>query len=309
MKQHRIIRFFGLFLLMGLLCGFAACSDWTEMETVDNKVTKPWEQDPALWAEYTAALRTYKKSEHFIVYARLHNSPDVASSEKDFMRCLPDSLDIVALTNADNFSRFDVEDMAVMREKGTKVLWQVDYARRAAELGDAAKLGAYLDKAIAGVAANNLDGYSFTGIPNANDPAAAAAAALIVSKLSADQSKLLVFEGNPLFVAPEDRAKVDYFILDTGKTEDVSDVKHQILNATGYAAVPASKLLLAAEAGGALRDEERVEYAAIDEMSRRVMTYGPLCGLAAYDINNDYYNADMNYKLIRQAIQTLNPSK
>ena len=289
MKQHRIIRFSGLFLLLGVLFGLAACNDWTEMEAVDNNVKKPWEQDPALWAEYTAALRDYKKSEHFIVYARLHNSPEPAASEKDFMRCLPDSLDIVALTNADNFSRYDAEDMAVMREKGTKVLWQVDYAGRAAEFADA--------------------GYSFTGIPNAGDPAAVQAAALIVSKLSADESKLLVFEGNPLFVAEADRAKVDYFILDTEKTEDVGDVKLQILNATGYAAVPASKLLLAAEAGAPLKDEDRVEYAAVEEMSRRVIAYGPLCGLGAYNIGNDYYNADMNYKMIRQAIQTLNPSK
>ena len=171
------------------------------MEAVDNNVKKPWEQDPALWAEYTAALRDYKKSEHFIVYARLHNSPEPAASEKDFMRCLPDSLDIVALTNADNFSRYDAEDMAVMREKGTKVLWQVDYAGRAAEFADAAKLGAWLDRVVSSVAANGMDGYSFTGIPNAGDPAAVQAAALIVSKLSADESKLLVFEGNPLFVA------------------------------------------------------------------------------------------------------------
>ncbi|MFR7649639.1 MAG: glycoside hydrolase family 18, partial [Alistipes sp.] len=115
---------------------FAACNDWTEMETVDSKVEKPWEQDPALWAEYTAALRAYKQSEHFIVYARLHNSPEKASSEQDFMRCLPDSLDIVTLTNADNFSKFDAEDMDVMREKGTKVLYQVDYAARAEEFAD-----------------------------------------------------------------------------------------------------------------------------------------------------------------------------
>ena len=309
MKQHRIIRFSGLFLLLGVLFGLAACNDWTEMEAVDNNVKKPWEQDPALWAEYPAALRDYKKSEHFIVYARLHNSPEPAASEKDFMRCLPDSLDIVALTNADNFSRYDAEDMAVMREKGTKVLWQVDYAGRAAEFADAAKLGAWLDRVVSSVAANGMDGYSFTGIPNAGDPAAVQAAALIVSKLSADESKLLVFEGNPLFVAEADRAKVDYFILDTEKTEDVGDVKLQILNATGYAAVPASKLLLAAEAGAPLKDEDRVEYAAVEEMSRRVIAYGPLCGLGAYNIGNDYYNADMNYKMIRQAIQTLNPSK
>jgi len=131
MKQHRIIRFSGLFLLLGVLFGLAACNDWTEMEAVDNNVKKPWEQDPALWAEYTAALRDYKKSEHFIVYARLHNSPEPAASEKDFMRCLPDSLDIVALTNADNFSRYDAEDMAVMQPKRSYKLIE-----RKAEVGE-----------------------------------------------------------------------------------------------------------------------------------------------------------------------------
>ena len=109
-----MIRFF---VLCAAVATFAACNDWTEMETVDSKVEKPWEQDPALWAEYTAALRAYKQSEHFIVYARLHNSPEKASSEQDFMRCLPESLDIVTLTNADNFSAYDAEDMAVMRDR------------------------------------------------------------------------------------------------------------------------------------------------------------------------------------------------
>ena len=187
---------------------FAACNDWTEMETVDSKVEKPWEQDPALWAEYTAALRAYKQSEHFIVYARLHNSPEKASSEQDFMRCLPDSLDIVTLTNADNFSKFDAEDMDVMREKGTKVLYQVDYAARAEEFADMQ-----------------------------------------------------------------------------------------------------AKLLLAAEISAPLLDEDRTEFAAVDEMSRRVIEFGPLGGLAAYNISKDYYHAEMNYQTIRGAIQTLNPAK
>jgi len=158
---------------------FAACNDWTEMETVDSKVEKPWEQDPALWAEYTAALRAYKQSEHFIVYARLHNSPEKASSEQDFMRCLPDSLDIVTLTNADNFSKFDAEDMSVMHEKGTKVLYQIDYAARAEEFADAAALDAYLDKVVVAVAANGMDGYSFT-----TDPLAADATARIIDRLA-----------------------------------------------------------------------------------------------------------------------------
>ena len=264
-----------------------------------------------MWAEYTAALRDYKQSEHFIVYARLFNSPQPGTSEKDFMRCLPDSLDIVSLTNADNFSKYDAEDMPAMREKGTKVLYQVDYAGRSGELTDETKLGAYLDKVIAAVEKNGLDGYSFTGIPNAGDAATATAAALIVERLSAakTEGQLLVFEGNPLFLTEDALSKVDYVVLDTKATENVTDLKMQVLNATGYAGVPATKLLLAAAAGAPLYDENVEEHAAITEMAERVVSLGPLAGLGTYDIYNDYYDLDMNYKLVRNAIQTLNPSK
>ncbi len=300
-------------MLTLLLCaiGLSSCSDWTELETVDSNVQKPWEQAPTLWAEYTAALRAYKQSEHFIVYARLFNSPDKAAGEQDFMRCLPDSLDIVALTNADRFSEYDREDLTVMREKGTKVLYHLDYSARVEELNDAAKLGACIDKAIASVRAEGLDGFAFTGTPKLGDAAAEAAAKLLIEKFSAAKAEgqLLVFEGNPLFIAAGDRAEVDYFILDTEKTEHVQDVKFQVLNATDYALVPAEKLMLAAEASAPLNDEERTEHNAIAEMSRRVVSFGPLGGLGVYDIGKDYYHSEMNYLIIRQAIQTLNPSK
>ena len=291
--------------LVVLLLG-ASCSDWTEMETVDNTVSKPWEQDPALWADYTAALRAYKQSEHYLSYARLYNSPAQAASEQDFMRCLPDSLDIVTLTNADNFSAYDAEDMAVMREKGTRVLYQVDYAARKAEFADAAALASYLDGVIASVAANGLDGYSFTA-----DPLDAAATASIVSTLSAAKAdgQLLVYEGNPLSVAAADRDKLDYVVLDTEKTENTTEVRLQVLNATDYAGIAADRLLLAAEIDAPLQDADRTEYAAVELMARCVVEYGPLAGFAAYNIAGDYYHADRNYSTIREAIQTLNPSK
>ena len=291
--------------LVVLLLG-ASCSDWTETEAIENTVYKPWEQDPALWADYTAALRAYKQSEHYLSYARLHNSPAQAASEQDFMRCLPDSLDIVTLTNADNFSAYDAVDMAVMREKGTTVLYQVDYAARKAEFADAAALKTYLDGVIASVAANGLDGYSFTA-----DPLDAAATASIVSTLSAakTEGQLLVYEGNPLSVAAADREKLDYVVLDTEKAENTTSVQLQVLNATGYAGIPAGKLLLAAEIDAPLQDADRTEYAAVALMARCVVEYGPLAGFAAYNIAGDYYHADRNYSTIREAIQTLNPSK
>lgn len=303
MKQTSIYR---LILPVVVLLLGASCSDWTETENIDNTVLKPWEQDPALWADYTAALRAYKASEHYLSYARLHNSPSPAASEQDFMRCLPDSLDIVTLTNADNFSTYDAEDMAVMREKGTRVLYQVDYAARKAEFSGEAALKAYLDGVIASVAANGLDGYSFT-----TDPLDAAATASIVATLSAAKTdgQLLVFEGNPLSVAAADREKLDYVVLDTEKAENATDVRLQVLNATGYAGIPANRLLLAAEIDAPLQDADRTEYAAVELMARCVVEYGPLAGFAAYNIAGDYYHADRNYSTIREAIQTLNPSK
>lgn len=303
MKQTSIYR---LILPVVVLLLGASCSDWTETENIDNTVLKPWEQDPALWADYMAALRAYKASEHYLSYARLHNSPSPAASEQDFMRCLPDSLDIVTLTNADNFSAYDAEDMAVMREKGTRVLYQVDYAARKAEFSSEAALKAYLDGVIASVAANGLDGYSFTA-----DPLDAAATATIVATLSAARSdgQLLVFEGNPLSVAEADRAKLDFVVLDTEKAENTTEVQLLVLNATGYAGIAPEKLLLAAEIDAPLQDEDRTEYAAVELMARCVVEYGPLAGFAAYNIAGDYYHADRNYSTIREAIQTLNPSK
>lgn len=303
MKQTSIYR---LILPVVVLLLGASCSDWTETENIDNTVLKPWEQDPALWADYTAALRSYKASEHYLSYARLHNSPSPAASEQDFMRCLPDSLDIVTLTNADNFSAYDAEDMAAMHEKGTKVLYQVDYAARKAEFSGEAALKTYLDGVIAAVAANGLDGYSFTA-----DPLDAAATATIVATLSAARSdgQLLVFEGNPLSVAEADRAKLDYVVLDTEKAENTTEVQLLVLNATGYAGIAPEKLLLAAEIDAPLQDADRTEYAAVALMARCVVEYGPLAGFAAYNIAGDYYHAEMNYQTIRTAIQTLNPSK
>ncbi len=107
-------------------------------------------------------------------------------------------------------------------------------------------LKTYLDGVIAAVAANDLDGYSFT-----TDPLDATATASIVATLSAAKTdgQLLVYEGNPLFVAEADRAKLDYVVLDTEATTDITTLKLQVANATGYAGIAAERLLLAAAAG------------------------------------------------------------
>jgi len=297
-----------LILILAVMA--VSCSKWTEPESVGTAVNYPWDRNPELWAEYTASLRAYKQNSHFIVYARLHNSPDKAASEKNFMRSLPDSLDIVSLTNADNFSEYDAEDMALMKEKGIRVLYRVDFASRANEWSDAAALGAYIDGVIASVKKYGLDGYSFTGTPKLGDASAAEMSALLIGKLASAKEKgqLTVFEGDPVSVAEADRDKIDLFVLGTEDMENTFDVRIAVLTATSTCGIPADKILLAAKTDGILSDETRNEYPALEEMTRRVAIFGPLAGLAVYNLENDYWHAEENYSDVRKAIRTLNPS-
>ena len=286
----------------------SACSKWTETESIQLNYLRPWDQNPELWNKYKASLVDYKASDHFLIYTRFDNAPEKATSEKDFIRCLPDSLDFVSLTNADNLSAYDKEDMAWMESIGTKVLYQVDLTKKG--FASTSELEAYLDKVIACVKENGLSGYSFTGqyvLGNALNESLASAA---VTKLSAakTEGQALVFEGNPLFIPEADRTKVDLFVLDSEKTDNTQDLRFQILTALDYAKVPASKLLLGADMDGIIQDENREKCASVPELARRVVSFGPLAGLGITNISSDYYSYDGNYVVTRAAIQLLNPS-
>lgn len=123
MKQT--IKYLILALLIPAAYCFTACD--TDIEPIDQQIIKPDQQDPAQYAAYLAALKAYKASEHYVVYASLANAPAVPGSEKAFLRSLPDSLDIVALENAGNLTEYDIEDIPQAQAKGTKILYTVDY--------------------------------------------------------------------------------------------------------------------------------------------------------------------------------------
>ena len=58
--------------------------------------SRPDEQDPELWAQYTAALREYKQSEHTLVFASFANGAPVEM-------CIRDSLQIVPIEDPDEY--------------------------------------------------------------------------------------------------------------------------------------------------------------------------------------------------------------
>lgn len=286
----------------------ASCSKWTETESIEINYMRPWDRNPELWDKYTSALRDYKSRSHFLFYARFDNGAEKAATEASFMRSLPDSLDFVSLTNADNFTVFDREDMTWMESLGTKVLYQVDLDKKA--FTETSSLETYLDKVIASVKENGLNGYSFTAtwkLGNAQNDALATA---LVTKLDAakEAGQHLVFEGNPQFVPADYRDKVDYYVLDSEDTAYAQDLRFQILTATDYAGIPASKLLLGSDMDGTIQNEEREKCHDVEELAKRVVSFGPLAGLGITNIASDYYSYSGNYVITRAAIQLLNPS-
>ncbi|MDD7456662.1 MAG: glycoside hydrolase family 18 [Bacteroidales bacterium] len=301
--------------VLALLSLATACQEWTDIKPVDIEVQGPEEQNPEIWAHYMEILQAYKRGDHFLVYGKFANGAEKPTNGGQLLRSLPDSLDIVSLANADRMSAADREDLPLLREKGTRVLYCVNYAAQAAELSDAANLGAYLDQSISDAAALQLDGFSFTGIPSygteAEVNARREAAKLIVQKLSTvagvGKDKLLVFEGNPAFLEDADLAKLNYLVLDTEKTANATDLKIQVGLALAHDGLTPGKLLLCGSPEGELVNEENVKQKALEDLVERVASLGPLAGLAVYDLGKAYYDPEKSYGRICGLIRKLNP--
>lgn len=287
-----------------------SCSKWTEPRLVEYPLTHPWDTAPQEWAEYTASLREYRSTQRNMIYTRFHNSPDKIESEKNSLRSMADSVDIVSLTNADNISSYDIEDFGLLREKGIRILYQIDYASRSGEFTDKSSLEAYLASAIDAVSKYGLDGWSFTGIYKWGDAASEEASKLIFQKLSEAKtgSQLVVFEGDPQFVSEKDRRKLDYVVLDTENTNRPGSILTAASSAVS-SGVQAKRLLLAAKVGSFIIDSNSKDADAVLEMANILLSSKSYGGLAVYNIEDDYYSPDGNYLKVRSAIQLLNPSK
>lgn len=302
---------YGTFILTtaSLMCaGFVSCSKWTESESLRVDTVLPWEQNPELWEEYKAAIRDYKSRDHQLIYVRFENSPDGAVSEKGYMRCLPDSLDIVSLTNAENFSQYDAEDMAWMKSVGTKVLYQLDFAGNPDILYDNAGLAAALDRAVETVREHGLDGFSFTGLPKDDGGVTAAASKTVTERLSAAAGSdgILAFEGNPAFIAQEDLEKIDLFVLASETAENAYTLRNIVLDAQDWG-VAKEKMLLAADFNGAFYDNENASADVLTSIADQTVILGPMAGLALYNIESDYYHSDGDWLTVRSLISRLNP--
>ncbi len=303
--------------LLAAVCLLGGCSEWNKTEPLELKLKGAKDRDPELWARYMTVLRDYKQSRHFLTYARFNNGAENPVNDGAYLRSLPDSLDIVALTRPDRLTEYDREDIPVLQEKSTKVLLLVDYAGMAgAELNDAAKLGAYLDKVTALASDLRLDGFAFTCGPlysgtDAEMATRKEAARLLVSRLSsaAGPGGTLVFEGLPDALDPSDRAGLSLVVAPTADLDNVVDLKVMMAGILSAEGIGKDKVLLSASIGGEMADRNNVKKSQVPLVMDYVASLGPLGGLAIRSISDDYYSSGMNYAVTRSVIRSMNPSR
>ena len=232
-----------------------------------------------------------------MVYARLDNAPEVSSSEKDFLRALPDSIDIVTMRNANRLSDYDREDMKLVRaDYGTRVLYYIDASAKE-ELNNS--ISAAADAVRKGI---------FDGITLGSSSSVDASTIKAMTDALGQTDCLLVFEGTPSMLPESSRSLFDYFVLDISSAADEYDVEVVVRLATDHGKTAADRLLLAVVPGATLTDYNGVTRNSITGAASSALTMGPLGGIAIFNISADYYDADIIYKQTRGGIQFLNPA-
>lgn len=123
MKSNIIQFFFPVVMLFA----FVACDEWTETESLDIHRPTLEEQNPELYAQYMQALRDYKARDHKIVFVSVDNPSTAPSQRSEHIKTLPDSVDYIVLKNPADVHPTLVAEMSLVREKGTRVLYTIDY--------------------------------------------------------------------------------------------------------------------------------------------------------------------------------------
>ena len=287
----KLIRLTGILGVLAL----AACD--AGIEPIDQRTRTLDEWDTAEWAAYAEGLRAYKAGDHYVTCVCFDNAPERIESEKNCIRSLPDSLDLVILRNP--ASRFDREDVPELQKRYTKVL-------ATADCSDPATAVQRLDEALSAVSSARMDGLviRYSGAVTA---AASSVEAEVARRLGALTDKTLVFEGNASFIAAANRGLYDLYLLDATSASDIFAVENAVDYLAGYYGIEPDRILPLVQLTGTIADESGISQPATDKLFEMVQSRS-LCGLAFGEVSGDYYSQTGNYPQLRAAIDLLNPA-
>lgn len=105
---------------------FTSCDEWTEPESIDIHYNTI--EDHPGYAEYCAAIRKYRATDHRQVYAWIANPAAGAAGQGQRLTAMPDSVDVIVLEAPDKVCGTTLSDMAIVRERfAQKVMYTIDF--------------------------------------------------------------------------------------------------------------------------------------------------------------------------------------
>lgn len=325
--------FCGVAFLLATLAG-TSCNDWTKNEKIAVEDPVFGEGDPELYARYLASLRAYKSGDHRRTVVWFDNSNKQPASRGGFFSDVPDSVDVVALTAGGRLTVEELEQVEMLREKGTKVIGAFDCQAALARDEDAQipeeRLSAALAERIWEIEADGLDGltlcYESTDPTFATEEELHAQRALddvVAGALTEWRERhpegLLLFEGTPQWLNDLSAvALCDYLVVRCLDAESVYDFGVRARRMCAVEGSPSDRFLWlvsavppsATGATGYLADAAGVSVRAVGALAEWLLRPEDIgkAGLGIMNVQYDYYNSAMIYRYTKEAIETLNPS-
>ena len=308
-----------------LLCG---CSEWTQPENLNFRPLTPEEKDPAAYAEYLAAIREYKASEHNVMILTMEGTSEYPSSQNQHIMAMPDSADYVCVKIEDNLHEVIAAEIpAVLEKKGTKTLVSVDHAvinaawtaledervDKGEAPGTQEELAAFFteqtEKLVARCNEYGFGGLmvSFQGTKAGAAGVAQAAFIEVIKKFHQENpEKELIFRGGARNIIDQEFLKeFKYIIVIAGEERKLSLLPGRSLGSTA----PKDRVIMELTVPSA-DEPEQVGMSPVEaatwlwtEIENPSFTPRGLCVENAHD---DYFCKDMAFKNIRAAITVLN---
>lgn len=308
-----------------LLCG---CSEWTQPENLNFRPLTPEEKDPAAYAEYLAAIREYKASEHNVMILTMEGTSEYPSSQNQHIMAMPDSADYVCVKIEDKLHEVIAAEIpAVLEKKGTKTLVSVDHAvinaawtaledervDKGEAPGTQEELAAFFTEQTEKLVAR-CNEYGFGGLMVSFQGTKAGAAGVaqaafmdVIKKFHQENpEKELIFRGGARNIIDQEFLnEFKYIIVIAGEERKLSLLPGRSLGSTA----PKDRVIMELTVPSADEPEQvgmsPVEAAAWlwTEIENPSFTPRGLCVENAHD---DYFCKDMAFKNIRAAITVLN---
>lgn len=310
-----------------------ACAEWLTPEPLALRTNTIETQNPELYAQYLDAIKAYKASDHRMTYVAFSNTAETPLNAQCRVASLPDSVDVVELTNP-NYNDWTAEDMQEMREKfNTKFVMRISFPaikeQMKAEFGDEylTHIKDGVDALIKLAGEKNFDGitveYEGQGTLHAVEDEIetlrnqeAQIFPSVSAWRSANPDKLLFFEGNP-------QHTVDHSVVLSADKVILPTSGEKSAQKCGYVALQAIQdefkdidVLFAVDAiPDDITDTSTGRYfdgAALFLLTRWLTSDAPdVCqdaGVAIYKVQNDCFSPSIHYPNVRAAIRTLNPN-